>query len=418
MVTYKNKKILVVGLARSGVGAAKLLKELGANVAVTEKNKTRELEVFAKELEVCGIKVELGGHHRQFVEGRDLVVVSPGVRSDAQPVQWAQELGLEVISEIELSSSVCPAPIIAITGTNGKTTITTLVGEIIKASGLNAHVLGNIGTPFSAQALNIKKEDWVSLEVSSFQLETIKSFKPRVAVITNLTPDHLDRYKDVSEYLEAKKRIYLNQDKNDYLVLNYEDNLLRPLAKTTKAKVVFFNKDKDEGDFDQNKLAVLAVAKAIGIRREVCFEVFKNFKGVEHRMEFVRDLNGVEFINDSKATNIDSTIWALKNIKKPAVLIAGGRDKGSDFASIKDLVKEKIKEVVLAGEASDRIAAAWQGVLPIQRVKTFEEAVHLAYKSARKGDCVLFSPMCKSFDMFTDYEHRGRTFKEIVRQLK
>lgn len=408
----------MVGLARSGKAVVRLLKTLGAYVSLTEKNNTPQLEASAAELKKEGIEVELGGHSRSFIEGKDLVVISPGVRLDAEPVVWARELGIEVASEIEIASSVCPAPIIAITGTNGKTTVTTLVGEILKASGRRAHVLGNIGIPFSSLVLNIQKDDWVSLEISSFQLETIKNFKPKVAVITNLTSDHLDRYQDIGQYLEAKKRITMNQTKEDWLILNYADEALRKIACESRAQILFFNQEKSEGDFNQNQNAVLAVASALGIDRNVCLEVFKNFKGVEHRMEFVRELKGIEFINDSKATNIDSTIWALKNIKKPAVLIAGGRDKGSDFSSIKSLVKEKITRVVLAGESSDRIALAWKDILPIDKVKTFEEAVQRAYLQANSGEIVLFSPMCKSFDMFTDYEHRGRVFKELVNKLK
>ncbi len=404
-------------MARSGMAAAKLLAQLGAVVRLTEKNDTPQLARLKEELAALGVEVELGAHSRSFMEGVGLVVLSPGVRLDCEPVVWARASGIEVISEIELAWSVCASPVIAITGTNGKTTTTTLIGEVLRAHGAKAHVLGNIGTPFSSAVLSVLPQDYVCLEVSSFQLETIKSFHPKVAVILNVTPDHLDRYRNVGEYLEAKKRITMNQAENDWLVLNYGDEALRSLASQTKAKVLFFNKDVDEGDLNQNQLAVLAVAKALNLDRSICLEVFKNFKGVEHRMEFVREYNGIDFINDSKATNIDSTIWALKNIVKPAILIAGGRDKGSDFGSIKGLVGEKIKFAVLVGEASERIARAWEGVLPLERVKTFEEAVRLAYRKAGTGDCVLFSPMCKSFDMFTDYEHRGRVFKELVNHL-
>lgn len=418
MTSYKNKRIAVVGLARSGWAAARLLRSLGARVSCTEKNKTPVLEETAAALQADGVGVELGGHSRTFIEGRDLVVISPGVRPDAACVLWAKELGIEVVSEIELAASLCPAPIIAITGTNGKTTTTTLVGEVIKAGGKKAFVLGNIGTPFSSVIPDIRKEDFVALEVSSFQLETIKTFRPEVAVILNLTPDHLDRYGSVEEYLEAKKRIFMNQGPEDTLILNYGDETLRRWARSARSKILFFNKEAPEAEFDQNQMAVLVVARALGIDRKVCLEVFRNFKGVEHRMEFVRNLKGIEFVNDSKATNIDSTAWALKNITKSAILIAGGRDKGSDFASLKDLVKEKIREAVLVGEASARIATAWAGALPVEYARTFPEAVQAAYGKARAGEIVLFSPMCKSFDMFTDYEHRGRVFKEIVHQLK
>ena len=417
MTSYKNKKVTVVGLARSGSAAVKLLKNLGADVSITEKNKTLQIEQAIGELKKIDVKFEVGTHTRSFIEGRDLLIASPGVRFDAEPLRWAKEAGIEIISEIELASSVCPATIIAITGTNGKTTTTALTGEVLKAAGACVYVLGNIGTPFSQYVLSMGPKDFVSLEVSSFQLEAIKHFHPKVAVILNVTPDHLDRYKDVDEYFLAKKRIYMNQSKKDWLILNYGNERLRKIPFKAKSKVIFFNKDKSEGNFNQNQLAVLAVAKALKIERNICLDVFKDFKGVEHRMEFVRDLGGINFINDSKATNIDSTVWALENIDRPAVLIAGGRDKGSNFGSIIPLVREKVKFAVLVGESSERIARAWQGILPMEQVKTFSEAVALAYQHARTGDCVLFSPMCKSFDMFTDYEHRGRTFKELVNRL-
>ncbi|MDD2866623.1 MAG: Mur ligase family protein, partial [Candidatus Omnitrophica bacterium] len=395
-----------------------LLKKLEADVTVTEAKRSGQLERLVRDLGQEGITVELGGHNRAAVLGRDLLVLSPGVRQDALPVVWAAEEHIEVISELELAASVCPATIVAITGTNGKTTTTTLVGEILKASGRKAFVLGNIGTPFCAHVLEMKKDDAVSLEVSSFQLETIRAFHPHVAVILNLTPDHLDRYRNVAEYLGAKKRIYMNQGRGDWLVLNETDEALKALADGSPARVLFFGKNPQDADFNQNEQAALAVAAALGLDRRVCLEVFKNFKGVEHRMEFVRVLDGVEYLNDSKATNIDSTIWALRNVKKPVVLIAGGRDKGSDFKSIADLVRQKVKFVVLVGEASDRIASAWRSIVPLEQVATFAQAVQSARQHARVDDCVLFSPMCKSFDMFTDYEHRGRTFKEIVGRLK
>lgn len=418
MTAYAHTNVTVVGMARSGIAAARLLKNLGALVCVTEAGDTPQLRASAGQLEQEGVAVELGGHSRAFIQGALVLVLSPGVRLDALPVVWARELGIGVISEIDLAASVCPAPIVAITGTNGKTTTTTLVGEILKAAGRKAHVLGNIGPPFSQSVLSIRPEDFVALEVSSFQLETIKHFHPFVAAILNVTPDHLDRYASVAEYLEAKKRIFMNQDSGDWLLLNYGDEALRPLACQTKARVLFFNKEEETEDFNQNQLAVLAAAKALGIARDVCLNVFKNFKGVEHRLEFIRNLHGVEFINDSKATNIDSTIWALKNIKKPAILIAGGRDKGSDFCSINTLVRQKVKYAVLVGEASKKIAEAWEGILPLCIVATYAEAVLLAQQRAQAGDCVLLSPMCKSFDLFTDYEHRGRVFKELVNQLK
>ncbi|MDD5019376.1 MAG: Mur ligase family protein [Candidatus Omnitrophica bacterium] len=418
MISYRDKKVTVVGLARSGAAAARLLNHLGARVTVTEEKHSPQLDRLAGELCREGIEVELGGHRRSVIADRDLVVLSPGVRMDAVPVAVARELGIEVVSELELAWTVCPATVIAITGTNGKTTTTTLVGEVLKKSGRRVFVLGNIGTPFCAHVLEMKAGDVVSLEVSSFQLEAIRSFRPHVAVLLNLTPDHLDRYRGVPEYLEAKKRIYMNQGREDWLILNETDDVLKSLERQAPSRVIFFGKTPQDAVFNQNQQAVLAVAGAIGVDRGTCLEVFRDFKGVEHRMELVRDFDGVEYINDSKATNIDSTMWALRNVTKPVVLIAGGRDKGSDFSSLGNLVKQKVRCVVLVGEASDRIASAWKDVVPLERVARFEDAVSRARQLAQKGECVLFSPMCKSFDMFTDYEHRGRTFKELVGRLK
>ncbi|MFH1692624.1 MAG: UDP-N-acetylmuramoyl-L-alanine--D-glutamate ligase [Candidatus Omnitrophota bacterium] len=417
MSLFQNKNITVIGMGRSGLSAAKLLKAKGARVSVSDGADMHKHEAVSAELKAMGIGVELGRHSRSFIEGRDMVVVSPGVAFDALPCLWAQELGVEIISEIELGFLCCPAEIIAITGTNGKTTTTTLIYEVLKASGRRAYCAGNIGTPFTQEVLSMGQADYVSLEVSSFQLERIKKFRPKVSVILNVTPDHMDRYASMDEYCAAKKRIFLNQGVGDWLIVNGQDEALKRMSQDSRAQVFFFDRSGHQGKFNQNQLAVLAVAKVLGISEDVVLGVFEAFKGVEHRMEYVGQLEGVEFINDSKATNIDSTIWALNNIKRPAVLIAGGRDKGSDFSGLRDLVRQKVRSVVLVGEASEQIYSAWKGVLPCHKVKKFEEAVELAYQSAKTGECVLLSPMCKSFDMFADYEHRGRIFKDIVNHL-
>ncbi|MFA5038473.1 MAG: Mur ligase family protein [Candidatus Omnitrophota bacterium] len=418
MMSYKNKKVTVVGLARSGVAASRLLCSLGARVFVTEEKSSPELVKLSRDLKKEGMGVELAGHTRDCVEGCDVMVLSPGVRPDSAPVAWAGQAGIPVISEIELAWSVCRATVIAVSGTNGKTTTTTLIAEILKSAGRTCYALGNIGTPFSSKVVEMKEGDYVSLEVSSFQLEFIRSFKPRVALILNMTPDHLDRYKSVEEYLNAKKRIFMNQTKDDWLILNETDEALKKAAGQARSRVLFFGKaGVEDAGMNQNQQAVLAAARALDVERKTVLSVFRDFKGVEHRLEFVRDLNGVTFINDSKATNIDSTVWALNNMKKPVILIAGGRDKGSDFSSIVQLIGQKVKFAVLVGEAASRIALAWKGAVPFETVSSFPEAVRLARTQAESGDCVLFSPMCKSFDMFTDYEHRGRTFKEIVAGL-
>lgn len=417
MNLFRGKKVTVVGLGRSGLSAAKLLNIKEAHVSVTEGARSLDLEAAAQQLKGLGVDVELGAHSRCFIEGRDMIVVSPGVRYDASPCLWARELGIEIISEIELAFLFCPAAIIAITGTNGKTTTTTLVSKIIDASGAKAYCAGNIGTPFSQEVLGMNPGDFVSLEVSSFQLEKIKKFHPKVAVILNMTPDHMDRYADMEEYGRAKERVFINQSSEDWLIVNGGDPVLKKMAQKAGSRVVFFDRCGYSEEFNQNQLAVLAVAKVLGIKEDVVFNVFKAFKGVEHRMEHAGEVEGIEFINDSKATNIDSTIWALNNMKKPAVLIAGGRDKGSDFFSLRELVRQKVKSVVLIGEASERIYQAWEDVLPCRKAQGMQEAVEWAFHNAKAGECVLFSPMCKSFDMFTSYEHRGRVFKDIVNRL-
>ena len=415
---YKDKKVVVIGLARSGIAAAHLLREVGAEVFVTDSSSNDALKGLAGELIRKGIKVELGAHTLNFIRDKDLVVISPGVSDKSQAIIWANEFKIPIISEIELAWQNCAAKVIAVTGTNGKTTVTSLIAEVLKASGKKSYALGNIGMPFSLEAGNLKPTDFVSLEVSSFQLERIVKFKPQVALILNLAPDHLDRYKNMSEYLSAKKRVFLNQDQNDYLVLNHDDPALRALAKEARARVVFFSSQDNPRNLNPNQLAVMAVARVLGIAENICGEVFRNFKGVEHRLEQVRVLKDIEFINDSKATNVDSAVWALRSTSRQAIMIAGGRDKNIDYGAISDLVKKKVKLLVLIGEAKEKIRSVLGGIVPIKEALTLDEAVNLSYAQAKGGDCVLLSPMCASFDMFENYEHRGRAFKEIVNKLK
>ena len=419
-----GKKVIVIGLARSGMCAANLLKDFGAIVSVTDSADNPALRERAEDLRSKGIAVEIGRHTVDFIRGQDLAVVSPGVHPESIALLWAREFNIPVISEIELAWRSCPAEVIATTGTNGKTTVTTLIAEVLNAAGKKALALGNIGRPFSQEVRSLQAGDFVSLEVSSFQLETIDRFRPKVSVILNLTSDHLDRYKDMSEYLAAKKRIFKNQSADDYLVLNYDQPELRALVKESKAKTIFFGKtyssqdNPEQSSLNPNQLAVLAVCGILGVSREICLKVFAGFKGVEHRMEKVDNISGVDFINDSKATNVDSTVWALNNTVKPAILIAGGRDKNSDYKTIAGLIRQKVKLMVLIGEARDKIRSALEGVLPMQEASSMEEAVRSGFKQALPGDCVLLSPMCASFDMFENYEHRGKVFKEIVRDLK
>jgi len=404
----------MVGFARSGLACANLLYGLGAEVSITDNNDSELTRQSLSRLKSKNIKVELGRHTRGFLIDRDLVVISPGVPENSPPIIWAKQLKIPMVSEIEVAAVLCPATIIAVTGTNGKTTVTTLIGRILEAKGKRVFVCGNIGNPFSDVVEKIKEEDFVSLEVSSFQLEKISRFKPKIAVILNFSRNHLDRHNNIEEYLQAKKRIFMNQDKFDYLVLNYQDPIVRELAKETRSGVVYFHKNEE---LNPNQSAVLAVASILGIDKDLVLGVFREFKGIEHRLEYVAEINKIKFINDSKATTVDSALWALENIADPIILIAGGRDKGNDYSVILDLMQRKVKDVFLIGEAKGKMRDAFRGLFPVSEAGTLEEATRIAFCKAGPGDCVLFSPMCASFDMFANYEERGRVFKKVVNDL-
>ncbi|MDD4899285.1 MAG: Mur ligase family protein, partial [Candidatus Omnitrophica bacterium] len=388
---------------------------LGAKVSVTDAQDNEVTRRNCAKLISEEIKIELGKHSRAFIEGRDLVVVSPGVPPASEAMIFSRELNIAVVSEIEVASMLCPGTIIAVTGSNGKTTVTTLVGKILEAAGKKVFTCGNIGNPFSGEVSKIKEGDFVSLEVSSFQLENIRDFKPKISLILNFSRNHLDRYKDMQEYLEAKKRIYLNQDKNDYLILNSDCPVSQALAQEARGNIVYFS--KTEG-LNPNQAAVVAVGVILGVTKETCLKVFKQFNGVEHRMEYVAEISGIKFINDSKATTVDSAVWALESIAGQVVLIAGGKDKGLDYKVVLDSARNKVREVILIGEAKEKIKAALKGALLISEAGSLDGAIGLAFNKAKPGDSVLLSPMCSSFDMFSDYEARGRAFKKAVLELK
>ncbi|MDP2939395.1 MAG: UDP-N-acetylmuramoyl-L-alanine--D-glutamate ligase [Candidatus Omnitrophota bacterium] len=413
----KNKRVSIIGFSRSGQAVAKLLQKVGAKINISDNSNDPRLKINLEKLNLNNVNSEFGKHTEDFIKESQLVVISPGVRIDSKPVIWAKKRNIPVISEIELAYQFCPAPIVAVTGTNGKTTVTTLIGEILKLTKKNVFVCGNIGEPFSKFVLDIKPNDIVSLEVSSFQLETIKHFKPYVAVFLNFNQNHLDRHSDMNEYLALKKRIFMNQTSRDWAVLNYGDSVVKGLAKEIKSKVVFFNHHKKNDITNPNYLASMSVGKIFGVSSHDCQEVFCNFKGMEHRLEFVTNINGIDFVNDSKATTVEAAVWALKNIDKPIIMIAGGRNKGCDFTTLRNLVKVKVKEMILIGEAREKLRKAFSGVVKIQDADTFENAIKLSFQEAESGNCVLLCPMCASFDMFKDFEERGRIFKELVHKL-
>lgn len=449
MKTFRGKKVTVAGLAKSGLAAAFLLKKLGAKVWATDSGDSQKLREAKGLLEWKGIKVELGRHTPEFVEGKDLIVISPGVPEDSQVLKWAAKYKVPVIGEIELGYLCCKAPVVAVTGTNGKSTTTTLIGEILKKGGKRPVVCGNIGNPFCGEIAKVKKNSVVVLEASSFQLESVKTFRPHVAVMLNISQNHFDRHPDLRSYIGAKARIFVNQEKGDWAVLNYDDPLVRKLKAGTKAKALFFSrKDKKTAGFFEdgsvfigrggkaqricgaselkikgthnieNILACLCVASIFGISPKKIKEALVGFKGLEHRFEHVKTLGGVEFINDSKGTTVLATMMALESCVKPVILIAGGHDKGSDFRKARRVVGAKVKKLVLIGEAKEKIRDHLMGAAPYMFAETMEDAVKKSFGEAEEGDCVLLSPMCASFDMFRNFEERGRVFKEIVRALK
>ena len=412
------KRVVVVGLGRSGVEAAKLLAGRGDTVFITEIKDDPSVRATVEELINDGIikqeNIELGCHTKRFMEDKDLIVVSPGVK-------LAEHKSVPIISELELAYSMCPAPIIAVTGTSGKTTVTTLIGQMLASSGRDAIVCGNIGNPLSGEIKKIKKDSIVVVEVSSFQLERIKNFKPKTSVILNISENHLDRHKDMEEYVSAKLKIFSNQNGKDVLFLNGRDGLLKKISNQPKCRVEFFDKYKDfrkrHNIENENFLAAISAASLEGVSEDVMLKVISEFKGIEHRLEHVSTINGVDFINDSKATTVSSVEWALKSLNERIILIMGGRYKGGDFSRLKDFVNKKVNYIIAIGEARPQIKKGLAGTKEILEEKDLEKAVRAAFEKADKGDKILLSPGCSSFDMFKNYEERGRVFKELCLKL-
>jgi UDP-N-acetylmuramoylalanine--D-glutamate ligase len=448
LMELKDKRVLVVGLGKSGVASALFLKAHGARVAVSDTKSGDELHNEIPVLLDHGITVETGGHGERTFRGQDLIVVSPGVPVDAEPLVQARSLGEPVIGEIELAAQFLPGPIVAITGSNGKTTTTTLTGEILTAGGLATLVGGNIGTPAISLAEQAKRETVIVLEVSSFQLETIQTFRPKIAVVLNVTPDHLDRHRTLELYVAAKERIFENQRGDDFAVLNEDDPTCRAMAARTRAQVFWFSRQRevkqgawvrdgnilfrqDEHQREimqvteiplkgahnlENVLAAVCASALMGCAPEKIRQAVRDFKAVEHRLEFVATIRGVDYYNDSKATNVDATIKALESFPSNLHLILGGKDKGSDYTVLNDLLRQRVKRVYTIGAAAAKIESQIQGV-ELVHAETLENALRKVNAAAQPGDVVLLAPACASFDQFKSYEHRGKVFKEIVRGL-
>jgi UDP-N-acetylmuramoylalanine--D-glutamate ligase len=447
--SFSGKRILILGVARSGIACAGLLIKKGAIVTISDASKnlapTRELALLRKK----GVSVQLGGHPVSLLFNTDYIVISPGISSNLPLLQQARLKNIPVLSEIEVAYTYLACPVIAITGTNGKTTTTSLTGEIFRQSGRKTLICGNIGLPVSAVA---DQTDWQSIvvaEISSFQLENIVNFRPYISVMLNITPDHLDRYSDFKAYTRAKKHIYRNQERSDFAVINYDDPASRKSAGRIKSKVIFFSRRKilSTGVFVKNNaiyaklygrqqkviktdelgipgphnlenaLAAIACGVLGGIELASIRKTLRIFRGVEHRLELVKTIKGVKYINDSKATNVDSVVKALESFQEKIILIAGGRDKGSSYQPLAKLVKQKVKALIVLGEASAKIKGELGCWIQTYEVKSLPEAVKLGQKLASPGDVVLLSPACASFDMFKNYEQRGQVFKEEVRKL-
>lgn len=443
-----GKKILVVGLARTGVAVTRFLAERGAEVTVTDMRDDRELAPTLAELADLDINYELGRHVPQSFLMADLIVVSPGVPMDIKPLEMARAQRRRVVSEVELASWFIKAPMVAITGTNGKTTTTTLTGAIFKGCDFRTFVGGNIGNPLIELAASGEDVERVVVELSSFQLEGVESFRPAVAVLLNLTEDHLDRYSTFQEYIDAKLRIFQNQTEEDFAVLNIDDPLVADCAGKLKARVFPMSrlKELDEGIFYRdgfitfahagrvfrfstaefqlrgvhnldNIMASLASTLLLRCEGECAYRAVKSFKGLPHRMEFVAIHNGVSWYEDSKGTNVGSVVKSLESFESGITLIAGGKDKGGSYAPLAPLVAERVGHLVLIGEAKARMAEALGSLTETHLAASLEEAVDIAAKVTAPGNVVLFSPACSSFDMFKNYEERAERFKALVHGL-
>ena len=452
-MNIKDKKVLLVGLAKTGVSTIKKLDKLGASIVVTDIKPKEKLEDILSQLNGLNNVEYILGSHPEDISDIDLTIVSPGVPLDLPFIEKLKESNVKIIGEVELAYTLSNNPIfVGITGTNGKTTTTSLVGEIFKEANRDTYIVGNIGNPVIDTVDYTDKNSVLVTELSSFQLESIDTFRPKVSSILNITEDHLNRHHTMENYINAKARIFENQEKSDFSILNYDDSIVRSLNKNNNASILYFSRKEkvdqgvylDEnnnivisidgkqitvlnrnelslpGDHNlENAMAAILMTYVVGVDLEVIKQVLTTFKGVEHRLEFVTNKNGIMFVNDSKGTNPDSTIKAIGSYERPIILIAGGMDKHSDFTDMMKCATKNVKELVLLGETADKIEASArkEGLENITKVKNMEEAVKKAYELAKDGDVVLLSPGCASWDMYPNFEARGLDFKENIYKL-
>lgn len=449
---YENKKVIVCGMARSGISAAKLLASVGADVTLQDMKpmdvliKLHDIEAYKK----AGIKIFAGANPDDIIESFDYAILSPGVPCDLPFIKKAESSGVKVISEVELAYTLTECPVCAITGTNGKTTTTTLTGMLLNKKYKNTAVVGNIGVAYSEKVKSLKADDFVCAEISSFQLETSDTFKPHIAAVLNITPDHLNRHKTMDNYVAVKEKIFIKQNKDDFTILNKNDEYCVKMADKTKGKVFFFSSAEELGegiyldgdnihikwnglDEDvinihelrilgthnyENVMAAVACAVCAGVDMESIREVLKEFNGVEHRIEYCGTFDGVDYYNDSKGTNPDASIRAVLAMRKPIVLVGGGYDKDSSYDEWVKLFDGRVKKLILIGATAGKIAECCDsyGFKDYEFADTFKKCIEKCKASAEEGDCVLLSPACASWGMFEDYEQRGRMFKEMVAQ--
>jgi UDP-N-acetylmuramoylalanine--D-glutamate ligase len=446
---FRGKRVTVVGLARSGFAACKVLAARGASVLATDRSPAEKLRVSVAELLRCGVRIETGGHSPQSFLETDLLVISPGVDGRLPLIEQARSKGIPVWGEVELAYRLTSARFIGITGTKGKGTTATLLGEILRQGGKDAVVAGNIGLPLCEVVPSLSQETWVVAELSSFQLEEIVTFRPRIALLLNLAPDHLDRYPDVETYYAAKKRLLENQSSDDVVVLNSDSASVLALARGSRARPFHFSQrgpvgpgaflrddcfflEKAGGSqkicargelpvpgpgIVEDALAALAVANSLGVAAEPMAEALHGFHGRPHCLELVGEVGGVRYVNDSKATNVFAVRRALEAMEDPVILIAGGRDKREDFRPLAPLVRRRVKALILMGEAKEKILVELGGCCPAEEAAGMADAVERANRRATSGDAVLMSPGCTSFDMFQSAEERGDAFRRAVREM-
>ncbi len=447
---FNNKKVLVVGFGKSGLSTARCLMRRGAEVTIGDMKPETELDKeILEEVRDSGIKLEIGGHRIETFQGSDLIIVSPGVPLDIKPLVAARESGVPISGELEIASRLFDTPILAVTGTNGKTTTVTLIEEIIKRSKRNLFAGGNLGTPLMDYASGDMNADYVLVEVSSFQLDTAEKFSPFVSLILNITPDHLDRYEGFDAYATSKYSITRNQGAEQYAVLNDGDPLLHGFMPESRVMVLRYGMEKGEGrnayiegnrlvaripgkaghSFDiesfllpgihnlENLMGAVLVSLCAGIEPDYIQEVILDFKGLPHRIEHVAQIAGVDFYDDSKATNVDAAVKSLEVFDRPVILIAGGIDKGGDYGPLVKASRSRVKKGVFIGEARLLLGDAFKKDIPCEFAEDMGDAVKKAFSVADKNDVILLAPACSSFDMFTDYVHRGRVFKEKVEGL-